>query len=391
MRIWPVVFAADLLGVRAMAQGTPQRTSPAPVTIPFTEVRPFKSTHVGADYHVRIRLPENYESTSTRYPVIYLLDGDYQFAMVTDIVRYLEWGGLVPQLIVVAPSYGSTRGAESGGANMRNRDYSVFPAQAGYVPGGGERFLEFMRRELIPHIDSEFRTDSSDRTLIGYSRGADLVVYTLFTVPEAFQRYVALDNYYPEYLQLEEAFAARGRDLPKKVFMSSRYPNGGLHALSEKLKARGHVGLTLDYVDGNARHLAFPGEGLTRALTSIFNRKSVLEALLPIATRGPIDSVIAEHRRLRRSEESWYDWREAELTDLGNALLQMNRPSDAVRIFQLNLESYPKSANIFRRLGASYERLGDREKAIESYRQVLQIAQNDPAATAALRRLGAER
>src|SRR5687767_7261734 len=104
--------------------------SPAPgtpVPIDNSELRYIRSAIVEEDYQIKIRLPETYEQSTATYPVLYLLDGDHAFAMATDIVQYLVYGNLIPDLIIVSPAYGSKDNPEEGGANRRDRDLVPFP------------------------------------------------------------------------------------------------------------------------------------------------------------------------------------------------------------------------------------------------------------------------
>ena len=360
-----------------------------PVSVGRSELHNLRSERVAADFQIRVRLPDSYTSpahASRRYPVVYVLDGDLLFGLTSDVVQYLEWGGLVPDVILVAPAYGSIHSPENGGKNMRMRDFSVFPSQAGYVAGGGQRFLAFLRDELMPFVDRKFRVDTADRTLIGFSRGADLAIYTLLTTPDVFTRYVALDNFYPEYLQLEQAYAATHKDLPKHVFLAGRFPGGWISQLADKLQARGYPGLALEYADAHPRHFAVPADGITRGLISVFGKKSILTLLLPLVTQGMTDSAIVEYRRLKATTTQ-YDFGEAELSDLGMALAQMRRYHDAIRVYLLNLESHPTSAITLRRLGNAYEQVGDTTKALHSYRAAVRSNPADGASASAVRRL----
>jgi hypothetical protein len=79
------------------------------VPIANSQLRHLRSTIVGQDYQIKIRLPENYANSTSLYPVLYLLDGDHAFAMSTDIVQYLIYGQLIPDLIIASTAYGLCR------------------------------------------------------------------------------------------------------------------------------------------------------------------------------------------------------------------------------------------------------------------------------------------
>jgi predicted alpha/beta superfamily hydrolase len=59
-----------------------------------------------------------------------------------------------------------------------------FPIAAAIPSGNGLGFMQFLRRELIPFIETDYRADPSARTLLGHSMGANFALYTLFHPPD---------------------------------------------------------------------------------------------------------------------------------------------------------------------------------------------------------------
>lgn len=55
---------------------------------------------------------------------------------------------------------------------------------------------------------------------------------------------------------------------------------------------------------------------------------------------------------------------EGELNQLGYHLLRSRRVGDAIAIFKLNVESFPKSWNLYDNLGKAYAAKGEKELAI---------------------------
>lgn len=344
------IVLAGVLASSAALSARAQTPAVPPVSLPRTQLRALHSPQVQQDFQLRISLPEEYSAGDRRFPTVYLLDGDLLFGTAAEAAIYLKWGQRVPPLIVVGIGYGSIHSPDNGGTNMRARDMSVFPAQSGYVDGGGARFLAFIRETLIPYMDREFRTDTSDRVLFGFSRGADFTVHTLFAAPQLFRRFIAIDSYYPDYVRLAEAFAAAGNDLPKSIFLSSRFPRSGVGAFAELLRKRfpsAHV----HYADAVPRHFAAGPDGLVQGLSAVYNKTSIFETLLPMVVDRPIEEVIAEYRRLGQDTRT-YNVGEMELVELGNALVTMQRRADAVKVYELNLEIYPNSAATQSRLSA---------------------------------------
>jgi dienelactone hydrolase len=85
---------------------------------------------------------------------------------------------------------------------------------------------------------------------------------------------------------------------------------------------------------------------------------------------------------------------ERETNLLGYALLRDDKAKDAVVVFQLNVEGYPRSANAYDSLSDGYLALGNKEEALKYAQKTLDVLDKDPDATPELKRLlreGAEK
>lgn len=154
------------------------------------ETRVLHSAVLGEERTLNIALPPGYnDSDTTRYPVIYLLDGsaDEDFIHVVGALQFasFEWVAWQQPSIVV------------GIATVDRRRDFTFPTtiaadkEAFPTTGGSAAFLRFLSEELIPHVDAGFRT-APDRLLIGQSLGGLLATEVLMTRPELFQRYLII-------------------------------------------------------------------------------------------------------------------------------------------------------------------------------------------------------
>ena len=241
-----------------------------PVPVDFSELHELSSRIVNQKYLIKVRLPEGYYTSPVSYPVLYLLDGDYQFAMATDIVQYLIYGDYIPDLIIVSPAYGSKKYPEEGGKNMRIRDLKPFTDQ-GQFNLSVVNFLQFLEIELMPFIASTYRVNTSDLTLEGYSLGAQFVMFTLFQKPVLFNRLIAVDANYDDFLDMEQAYSESNTSLPVRLFISA----GGREKsnIVNKLLGRDYEGLSVDYTHLTALgHFSVGAEGLTKGLCSVYKR-----------------------------------------------------------------------------------------------------------------------
>ena len=172
-----------MLNVRSvLAQATPTPTSddkPPASNI----VQTIHSTIMDEDRRVIIHLPRNYsKETAQKHPVMYVLDGTSQDDHTADKISVLSDAGLIPTAIVVGLP--NTRGNRERDQTPPFMKRNVDDEKSRY--GAGDKFLSFIEKELIPFIDSSYRT-SGYRTLSGNSRGGLFVLYSLMERPGLFQ------------------------------------------------------------------------------------------------------------------------------------------------------------------------------------------------------------
>lgn len=138
-----------------------------------------------------IHVPSTSSKTKTKYPVIYLLDGDIHFSSVVGLVDQLSkanGNSLCPEMIIVAiPNTDRTRDLTPSFVKNVFGD-STFSRTS----GGSENFTKFISEELILYIDANYPT-APNRTLIGHSFGGLFAINTLIHHPDLFTNYIAID------------------------------------------------------------------------------------------------------------------------------------------------------------------------------------------------------
>jgi CubicO group peptidase (beta-lactamase class C family) len=91
-----------------------------------------------------------------------------------------------------------------------------------------------------------------------------------------------------------------------------------------------------------------------------------------LVNRGA-DAAVAQYRELKRNNLNSFTFDERALNQLGNLLLEKGRNADAIAIFKLNVEEYPKSGNVYSSLAAAYATDGQKQQAITNYRKSLEL------------------
>ncbi len=160
-----------------------------PVTLPGTEVRTLTSRETGHSYDLYISRPApTAENRGKRFPVLYLLDGQWDFKLLVSIQGGLRYDRYVPDVIIVGITYS---GARANYDSLRAVDYTPVASPANPNSGGGAKFLAFLERELMPFVEREYPADPARRGLMGNSLGGLFALYAMFTKPELFAGYVA--------------------------------------------------------------------------------------------------------------------------------------------------------------------------------------------------------
>ena len=179
------------------ASGTPVLKEPLAAT-PYTlsnSVEQIVHAENGEAYRVMIAWPEG-PPPHAGYPVLYVLDGEDNFAIAALTARRLGGAGArigIREGIVV--------GIAAGPLPRRTRDYTpatpgwTIPANrpaSGMATGGAEAFLDFVERQVKPLVRQRWQVDRSRETLLGHSFGGLLALHVAFTRPAMFGGVVAV-------------------------------------------------------------------------------------------------------------------------------------------------------------------------------------------------------
>ena len=135
-----------------------------------------------------IKLPKGYNDSGKCYPVIFRLDGDMDLFIETvgAINRLAHMEESIPDMIIVM-------------LENTNRNRDMMPTKTSFFQSepGAEDFKNFIENELIPHIDSSYRT-TNQKILCGQSLSAIFTLYYFLTSPDTFDSYIACSGGFPD-------------------------------------------------------------------------------------------------------------------------------------------------------------------------------------------------
>lgn len=160
-------------------------TSRPTVTIVDTA---FLMPDLGRTRRLWLYLPADYATSSKRYPVIYMHDGQNVFDNATSFAG--EWGvDETLDSLQALGDYGAIVLATDHGGTHRFDEYYPWK-NAKYGGGEGDRYVDFLARTLKPWVDRHYRTkpDRLNTAVVGSSMGGLISLYALIKYPQVFGR-----------------------------------------------------------------------------------------------------------------------------------------------------------------------------------------------------------
>ena len=377
-----ITWSRALLVALCMALATRPEALADSLALPLpVRVEVLDSTKVGESREFWVALPDRYFQTADRYPVVYMMDGDFNFnSGVIGGLRYAAQLGDIPDFIVV-------------GIKNTNRSRDIFPQEIVYGDGsrdGGRanQYLDFIRDELIPYVEKAYRTERF-RVLYGTSNTGFTTVYALFRNPEMADAYVAASATLavPAFQDdLERRVREFGGGTRQLLLVTGEYDLPTIHslngALEELIGSTAPAGLTCRLsIIRNGEHV--PAESLLSGLRDLFAGWKITQRLSAASfseIRAQVDGRLTKFGVPGRLPEDG-------LRDLGATLLREKKHAKAIEVLLYRAESYPDSAEAQISLGEAYQQAGNPLKARDCYRRALSLAPGDPAATTKLREL----
>jgi predicted alpha/beta superfamily hydrolase len=244
-----------------------------------SETRTFTSTINKIAYKFLISLPASYSSSTKTYPVCYVLDGQWDFSTVVSSYWNLRYDGMVPEVIIVGLTYD---GVNAKYESLRAHDYTPTAAPQLQGSGGGDAYIDVLRKEVIPFIDKEYRTNKVDRSIIGTSLGGLFTYYVMLKAPELFNGYVPInpslwwDN--TKCFEYENTFAQTHKSLSARLYAVT----GEFDAVDmvkkmvDQIQSHHYEGLAMQMrvLDGMG-HAGSKAEGHARGLKYLYEKQPI--------------------------------------------------------------------------------------------------------------------
>jgi hypothetical protein len=286
-----------------------------------------------------------------------------------------------------------------------DRQRDLTPTHSGEnSSGGGEAFASFIEHELMPYVDSLYPT-APYKIFIGHSLGGLTVVNTLIHHPQMFNAYLAIDPsmWWDNQLLLKASGSIlTGNKFNGKAFylgvantmvpgmdtamVRSDTNKNTIHIrsillLADALRKASGNGLRWEYKyykDDNHGSVPLISEydGL-RFIFNYYDYKDINKLFDSSFNAAHSVSSVTDHYRVI-SREMGYTVLPPEsfINNLGYGFMQNKQNEKAFAFFEMNIENYPKSGNVYDSMGDFYVTTGDKEKAIDYFRKALAVHEN---------------
>lgn len=355
-----------------IAQNQAKKVTGKSIVYNFGHQYQIKSKILGEERQLLIYVPEKYQNSTDKFPVIYILDGDKHYKHTTITAEILQKNGQIPASIIVAI-------VNNEGAIMR--DFS----------NKTENFSRFLKEEVQSFVAENFRINGY-KTLFGHSRPGAFVLETFINNPYAFDNYIAANPIIVEaFITKFESFLDRNKTLDQSLYFSM----GGVHdvgprsvrlmnSLAELLKKKAPKSLQwkYQYFPQHVHHTT-PSATLYEALVVNFKdyQDPIISSYQKFVDGDGMDGVKAYFKRRALKYYTNEKVTTNTIAGLGFAFMEGNNEKEAVKLVNDVIQDmYPESVHLHRVLGSAYEKMGSNKEALKTYKKMLLLAkqQNKP-------------
>jgi predicted alpha/beta superfamily hydrolase len=169
-----IAFCLLCYGLSAFAQKKDNKIVIGTIDTVFSNILKEKRT-------IYIHVPDG--DKNQRYPVLYILDGETHFQSAVAIVEQIS--GIIPNMVIVG-IINTDRERDLTPTHV-NPDRFVNEGEARHT-GGGDKFISFIEKELIPYVDSKYPS-TSYRVFSGHSLGGLTVVNAFINTSQSIRVY----------------------------------------------------------------------------------------------------------------------------------------------------------------------------------------------------------
>ena len=367
----------------------------------------FHSAITGEEQQLQVYLPESYnENTATKYPVLYLIDGQNWFSTGVSIQKVFTGSETdyksMPDFIVV----GITTNWE------KRREF--------FSSNNAKNAINFIENEVISFIDKNFRS-STERILFGWQFAGGFVMNTLAKKPALFTGYLAATPVFfnPNVI---DSLLLKHKNLKSFLYVVGSKEEGNtwvkptVDILTKKAPKTFNWSYNNISAYGAFGHRISPLETISYGLRAYFYDYSLLEFknVASFHAKGGVNYVKNYYKerakRYNISEEigQWgryilvrlamrenhfptfdllmNEFEESDFVEnlqswqihtFANIYLNNSKVHKAIKLYTVFVKNNPENARALNGLGKAYLKIGDRKKAIKFLKKAIKYAEKN--------------
>lgn len=334
-----------------------------------------KSEKLGEERRITIGLPESYEANpNKKYPVLYLLDGDYLFDAFSGAISYGAYWDDLPEMIII--------GIHQNKDGERYEDCTIEQI-SGLPDEKGAKFFEFIGAELIPYIEKNYRT-SPFRMIAGHDTTASFINFYLYKDDPLFKGYICLS---PELapkmeIRIPEKFAK----VKEPFFYYLSAADGDIKSIKEPIeKLDSNIKIANNPLVNYKYDLFKNSTHYTEVLYSIPNALyQIFEVYKPINSAEYKDKIAILKSGYSDYLENKYNVmstvfgvqipvRMNDFKLIENLILKNNLYDELGKMAEIANVSYPAAMLGEYEMGLMYEKMGDPKRAAKKYQNASQM------------------
>ena len=138
-----------------------------------------------------------------------------------------------------------------------------------------------------------------------------------------------------------------------------------------------------------------PLNQMTRSIRGILNgttydlpKKSVAYEVLGVIQDEGIEAGMTRYNSIKEADN--YELKENEMNQIGYQLIESDKVEEALQVFKLNVDAFPKSFNVYDSYAEALMKLGKNEQAIENYKKSIEINPGNQNGIDMLKKMGVD-
>lgn len=354
----------------AQAQAT--KDNGTPIQYNFGHQYQIQSNILSEERQLQIYVPDEYQKSTERFPVTYILEGHTHFKHAVISAEKIQKSGWMPASIIVAIP-------DNEGTNTR--DYR----------NESDNFLRFINQEVQDYVAKHFRVNGY-KTLFGHGSSGTFALEAFIKNPNEFDSYIVANPYIrKDTLSRFEDLLDHNKSLDQALYFSigTVLDNGAYNVepvaeLAELLKNKAPKSLQWNY-----KYLPLHGAHSSANVT-FYDGLSVnftdyqgpfIYTYQDFINGNGMEGVKAYYRERAAKYHISDDVEIGTFMGLGFMFMDSGYPKEAVELTVDAIENYfPDSVQLHRVLGRAHLKMEAYEPAYKAYAKMVSLAkeQNHP-------------